>query len=145
MPVIDPVERFHLVERPPTVAEYQRVRAAVGWQPFGNEEAEVGLARSLYSVCALVGDRFAGCGRVVGDAGVYFYIQDLAVLPEYRGQGIGRAMMDALMAHVGREARPGSFIGLMAAKGYAGFYKPYGFVERPADAPGMSMRWRPRE
>ena len=135
---------FVLVERTPTVAEYQRLNVAVGWGQVVEENAAVGLPRSLYSVCAVKGGEVVGCGRVVGDGGLYFYVQDLVVLPEHRRKGIGHAMMDAIMAYVGGTAKPGAFIGLMAARGYAGFYTRYGFAERPANAPGMFMRWGQR-
>jgi ribosomal protein S18 acetylase RimI-like enzyme len=82
-----------------------------------------------------------GHGRVVGDGGLYFHIQDVIVLPEYQGHGVGRAMMDAIMAYLGRAAKASAFIGLTAAGGKAGFYRRYGFNERAGDAPGMFTRW----
>jgi len=36
-------------------------------------------------------------------------------------------------------ARPGSFIGLMAAKDAEGFYLRYGFERRTDDRPGMFL------
>jgi hypothetical protein len=45
--------------------------------------------------------------------------------------------MDAVMRHLDASVRPGSFIGLMAAKDVEGFYRRYGFDRRPDDRPGM--------
>jgi len=78
-----------------------------------------------------------GCGRVVGDGGVYFYVQDVIVLPELQGLGWGARIMDAVMRYLDASAPPGSFIGLMAAKDVEGFYRRYGFDRRPDDRPGM--------
>jgi GNAT superfamily N-acetyltransferase len=61
-------------------------------------------------------------GRVVGDGGIYFYVQDVIVVPEWQRRGIGSEIMNAIMAFVGSNASPGAFVGLMAARGAAQFY-----------------------
>ena len=61
----------------------------------------------------------------------------MIVLPELQGQGWGARIMDAVMRYVEASARPGSFIGLMAAKNAEGFYLRYGFERREDDRPGM--------
>jgi ribosomal protein S18 acetylase RimI-like enzyme len=87
-------------------------------------------------------NKVVGCGRVIGDGGIYFYIQDIIVLPEFQGKGIGRRIMDAVMEYLKAHARDGAFVGLMAAKGVSKFYERYGFKERPSDAPGMFLVMR---
>ena len=131
-----------LVERAPAVAEYQRLRASTGWSQVSDDCAGAGMERALFSVCAVCGGEVIGCGRVVGDGGLYFYVQDVIVLPDYRGRGIGRSIMSAIMGHIESHARPGAFIGLMAARGYAGFYERCGFARRPDEAPGMFRVWK---
>ena len=130
-----------LVERAPTVAEYGRLREAVGWYPVVGGAVERGLRSALYSVCAVADGQVVGCARIVGDGGVYFYVQDMMVLPLLQGRGIGRALMQRLMAYLDTYARPGSFVGLMAARGASGFYDRYFFVPRADDAPGMFRVW----
>ena len=132
---------YILVERPPTVEEYQRLREAVGWESVDVEATEIGLRNALFSVCAIYKDKVIGCGRVVSDGGIYFYIQDIIVLPEFQGKGLGRRMMDAVMGYLSSHAHPNAFIGLMAAKGVSEFYEKYGFAERPPDRPGMFRIW----
>ena len=134
-------DEFILVERPPTVEEYQRLREAVGWDSVDAEATETGLRNALFSVCVIHKDEIIGCGRVVGDGGIYFYIQDIIVLPEFQGRGLGRCIMDVVMGHLTSHAHPNAFIGLMAAKGVAGFYEKYGFAERPPGRPGMFRIW----
>jgi ribosomal protein S18 acetylase RimI-like enzyme len=76
-------------------------------------------------------------GRVVGDGGVYAYIQDVIVLEAHRGRGLARMMMDRIMEFIDRTYPSSAFVGLMAARGVAGLYERYGFERRPEDAPGM--------
>jgi len=134
-------EKFILTERSPTVEEYLMLREAVGWGEKDFESTETGLRNSLYSVCVFIGKEIVGCGRVVGDGGIYFYIQDIIVLPEFQEKGIGKRIMDAVMDYLEAHAHPGAFIGLMAAEGASEFYEQYGFTERAPDRPGMFMIW----
>jgi ribosomal protein S18 acetylase RimI-like enzyme len=132
-------EKYRLIERPPTTEEYLRLRKAVGWGDMDTEAIGVGLSTSLYSVSVLFDDEVIGCGRVIGDGGIYFYIQDVIVLPEFQRQGIGELIMNSLMEYLKEHAHANAFIGLMAAKEKAAFYKRFGFSERPSDGPGMFM------
>ena len=95
----------------------------------------------MYAVCVMHDGVIVGCGRVVGDAGIYLYIQDVIVLPPHQRQGLGRRIMDAIMGYVARQARTNTFVGLMAAEGVAPFYVSYGFTERPPKRPGMFQMW----
>jgi len=135
------VSTFELVERDPTVQEYQRLRAAVGWGEMTDEGIAAGLPNALYSVVLELDGEVIGCARIVGDGGVYFYLQDVIVLPEHQGRGQGARLMDALMTHLERSARPGAFVGLMAAIGAEPFYERYGFRRRSEQQPGMFRVW----
>jgi ribosomal protein S18 acetylase RimI-like enzyme len=132
-------KEYILVERSPTKEEYQRLRDAVGWGNMNVGAVETGLSNSLYSICVVFGNDVIGCGRVIGDGGIYFYIQDVIVLPEFQGQGVGKRIMNSLMEYLKEHAHAKAFIGLMVAKGAAGFYRRFGFNERPSDGPGMFM------
>ncbi|MCA1597529.1 MAG: GNAT family N-acetyltransferase [Chloroflexi bacterium] len=118
------------MEQVPTLVDYRRLPEAVGW---GNGDAEAqatALGHALFSVCLLMGDEVIGCGRVVGDAEQYDDVQDIIVLPSHQGQGLGRRIMDAIMAYLAVHTRPRAFVALMAAQGVAPFYERYGFVIR---------------
>ena len=130
-------ETIALVERAPTLDEYRRLRASIGWNEVDADGIVAGLSSSLYAVVLERDGEAVGCGRVVGDGGIYFYLQDVIVLPELQGQGWGARIMDAVMQYVEEAARPGSFVGLMAAKDAEGFYLRYGFERRADDRPGM--------
>jgi ribosomal protein S18 acetylase RimI-like enzyme len=134
---------LRVVERVPSVEDYRRLRRGVGWNDVDEPAADEGLRRSLASFCLVdAADEVVGIARVVGDGGIYFYVQDVIVDRRYRGRGHGRALMDAVMSFIGREARPGAFVGLMAARGVTRFYERYGFEPRPSDRPGMSLTRR---
>ncbi len=141
----EPPAGVRLDERPPTVAEYQRLRGSTGWSSVTDDCYAAGADRALFSVCAVCEGEVVGCGRVVGDGGLYFYVQDVIVLPRHRHRGIGRAIMTAVIDYLRARARPGAFVGLMAAEGYAGFYERCGFRRRPNDAPGMYRVWGPTD
>jgi GNAT superfamily N-acetyltransferase len=128
-----------IVEALPSAADYNRLRVAVGWAPYAEEVIERALPRSLYCVCAKADGVVVGMARVIGDGGMVYYVQDVIVLPAYQGQGIGRQMMDRIMAYIRGDASPNSIIGLMAAKGKEPFYVRYGLTVRPTERLGAGM------
>ena len=123
--------------RPPTVSEYKRLRSIVGWWATDENATAVALKNSLFSVIALDLDIVIGFGRIVGDGGLYFYIQDLMIHPEFQNKGLGNSLMKELMDYIAANAKPGAFIGLMAGKGLEKYYEKFGFKARDKDAPGM--------
>jgi len=130
-----------LIERKLAVAEYQTLRAAVGWPEVADEAVARGLAGDLFSVAAELDGHTIGCARVVGDGGIYLYVQDVIVLPPHQGRGIGKCLMDRVIAFVDSVSGHHTTVALMAAKGVVPFYEKYGFVTRPADGPGMYRLW----
>ena len=82
-------------------------------------------------------DKLIGLGRIVGDGSIYFYIQDIIVVPEYQGQGLGKVIMKELMQYLKDNANHNSLIGLMAAEGVEKFYHKFGFITRSTSKPGM--------
>ena len=128
---------YQLLERAPAIAEYQRIRRSVGWYELSDKTVKGGLAASLYAVCVAYRGEVIGCGRVIGDGGMYFYLQDIAVMPAHQGKGVGRMIMDAITAYLDAYAPKDAFIGLMAARGKASFYEKYGYRQREPGRPGM--------
>ncbi len=138
---------YQLEERTPTVAEFSELRKSVGWEfgdPDGNEK---GLAGSLYVVCAVLDGEVVGTARVVGDGSICFYVQDVIVRPEHQQLGIGRALMERVMAYIAVNASDGAVVGMMVAKDREAFYERFGFWARPNDefGPGMMQFWREPE
>ena len=126
-------------ERNPSYDEYKALREAVAWRLTEETSTRKALDNTLYSVVALDSNKIVGIGRVIGDDGLYYYIQDLIVNPNYQGKGIGKRLMTKLMDFVQSHARTGSMIGLMAAPGLENFYQEFGFTSRSENGSGMTM------
>lgn len=109
----------------------------MGWNIPDDEAIGRALASSLFSVVAEDDGLLVGLGRVVGDGGLYFYVQDVMVHPSFQGKGLGTQLMQRVMGYIGAEAPPGAFVGLMASQGLGSFYASFGFHPREPDAPGM--------
>lgn len=119
---------------------YQAIRATTNWGMFDTEAIEKALEKDLFSVCVYHLDRPIGMGRIIGDGQVYFYLQDVVVIPEYQRKGVGKMIMDCLEDYLASASHNHSFIGLMAAKNLQGFYEKYGYQLRSEDSPGMFKR-----
>ena len=120
--------------------EYLGLRQAVGWSVFPVEQAEAGLQNS-HVICFRNKEKAVALGRVIWDHGYSVLISDVIVAPEYQGQGLGRKLMEAIMAYLRSLLKPGYriMISLMAAENKQGFYKKFGFIERPSELFGPGM------
>ena len=74
--------------------------------------------------------------RVISDLATFANLVDVFVLPEHRGRGYGRAMMDAVVAHPGLQGlrrftlATSDAHGLYAAYGFKPLARPESFMER---------------
>ena len=136
-------EHVRLVERLPTVQEYDMLIRAVGWAKYTNVEAvTAALQNTLYAVVAVEGDSPVGMARVVGDGAMALYVQDVVVLPNFQRQGIGTALMEAVMDYFRRRTPRQSAIGLFTGRNLAGFYEWHGFEGPETGLYGMYFkRW----
>jgi len=114
--------------------DYLRLRESTAWgvQP-SEKQVEAGLKNTLLSVTAVHNGKVIGMGRLVGDLFMICYIQEVVILPEYQGKGVGRAIIEELLAYIGDNAVPNTYVtaGLFAAKGKEGLYEKFGFIIRP--------------
>ena len=126
--------------RLPTVNEYITLRTAVGWSDVLPEVVATALNNSLFGVCASLEGEAIGSGRVIGDGGLAFYVQDVMVLPPYQQRlGIGREIMVRIFDYLNRAAYSFSDTGLMSASGVEPFYEKLGCVARPNQTMGAGM------
>ena len=75
---------------------------AVGWTTEDGEQTHlhhfnVPFQGSSFVVSAWDGDILVGCARVISDGAVRSVLYDLAVLPQYQGQGIGSTLLSHCM------------------------------------------------
>ncbi|MGF7030728.1 GNAT superfamily N-acetyltransferase [Paenibacillus mucilaginosus] len=138
---MEPAKEFEITVRRPTVAEHQMLWQAAGWGTVDSRMAEASLARSVHAVVAEAEGRVVGMGRIVGDGAMYFYIQDVAVLPGYRERGVGRAIVERLLAYIraNRYEQGLAFVGLFASPGKEGFYERFGFRDHSPGMTGMFL------
>jgi GNAT superfamily N-acetyltransferase len=134
----DMTDLVEIIDGTPSPEEYASFRAHVRWPAVDPSQLAGALQASLASVLARdVDGTLVGMGRVVGDGGVYLYLQDVIVLERWRNNGIGTRITEALLDHVRELGGPGTFVGLMAAVGAGPFYERFGFQARGEDRPGM--------
>ncbi|NOX33223.1 MAG: GNAT family N-acetyltransferase [Deltaproteobacteria bacterium] len=74
---------------------------------------------------AFLGKRLIGMGRALSDLASDAYIQDVAVLKEYRGKGIGKKIIKTLIREL--KTKGVDWIGLVAQPGTSSFYRELGF------------------
>lgn len=91
-----------MLEDPPQLAieEVVALYRSVGWSRYANdpETLQRALDGSATVVVARAAERLVGLARVVGDGATICYLQDLLVTPEFQRKGVGRALVEAVLA-----------------------------------------------
>ena len=116
------------IAEPEVVALYQ----ANGWSAAGKPEQLLSALRNSHSlVTARSEGRLVGLGNAISDGHLVVYFPHLLVHPDHHRQGIGRAMMAALLQ------RYQGFHQLMLTSDAAatGFYEALGFERAGRTAP----------
>jgi GNAT superfamily N-acetyltransferase len=88
------------------------------------EAVEKCLANSL-CFSLTFGDALAGFARAITDRATFAYLADVFVLPEHRGQGLGKLLVDYILNYP--ELRELSW--MLATADAQELYRKYGFVE----------------
>src|SRR5690606_756481 len=80
-----------------------------------------------HSICFGVydGERQVAFARVVSDRATFAYLGDVFVIPEYQGRGIGKMLMEAIVAHPELQ---GLRRWVLATRDAHGLYEKYGFT-----------------
>mgnify|MGYP002352598148 CR=1 FL=1 len=105
------------------------------WSPgVARETVERAIAGSLCFGGYLDGTGQVAFARVVTDAATFAYLADVFVLPEHRGRGHSRQLMDAIVAHPQLQ---GLRRFMLATQDAHGLYAHYGF--RPVARPERLM------
>lgn len=125
--------QFELVDNVLKAEDFIRLKVATGFIERPLPQVEKALQNGLFNVSAICDGKVVGMGRLVGDGAMYWYLQEIIVLPEYQGKGIGKSIVDRLIEYIKDTAIPGTIIdvGLSAVKGKEPFYEKFGFSVRP--------------
>ena len=132
-------------DRLPSVAEFGDLFDSVGWPRYEPASSSAALEGSLLGTVALADGQVVAMGRVVGDGGKFFYIQDLIVRPEYQGRGIGRHIVSRLLAAIQEMAPGAAFIGVFATPEAIPLYEKLGLDGAFGGLTGMAGVKEPGE
>jgi GNAT superfamily N-acetyltransferase len=102
----------------------QRLSSAEGWPtPMARpDEALASWRNSWPALVATAGDGVVGFVRALTDGEVTMYIAELLVAPEWRGRGVGRALLDT--CHL---LYPHTRLDLLSTQSADPFYEANGF------------------
>ena len=95
--------------------------------PLGNKQPEdlrIAFTNSRYKVFLFDEQRLIGAGRALADGVDCAYLCDVAIHPDYQGQGLGRELISQLRRLVDGHRK----VLLYAAAGKEGFYRELGFA-----------------
>jgi spermidine synthase len=114
-------------------ANYEKLKDLyrdAGWWHEDNDEKDPDLLQKIISgsfcfALATIDERYIGMGRAISDGVSDAYIQDVMVLNELRGHGIGNLIMDEIIHHL--KSQNINWIGLIAEPQSVSFYERYGF------------------
>lgn len=98
------------------------------------EQTQLAMEHTLFRVSVFDGDTIVAMARVIGDMGLDYYIKDVIVRPEYQGKGIGRMMIEEILAFINGHGVPGTdiFVELCAMPDKIPFYGKFGFSANEA-------------
>lgn len=132
---------IQLIDNLITADDYLAFQKKMGWPMDPRAQIERSLANQLFSVAAVRAGEIIGMGRLLGDAAIYWYINDVFLLTAYQRQGIGTQLVRRLVTYATENSLPGTSISicLMCAKGKEPFYERLGFVTRPHAREGAGM------
>lgn len=79
--------------------EIKKLYTEVGWTAYTDDMGalEEGYKRSLKILAAYEADELLGIIRAVGDGYTIVFIQDILIFPERQGQGVGSALIKAML------------------------------------------------
>jgi ribosomal protein S18 acetylase RimI-like enzyme len=123
----------------PTRAEALALYESAGWTSYtvDPDKLEQALAGSLKVVTARDHGRLVGLARVVGDGASIAYVQDVLTDREHRRQGLGRRLVEAVLAEY-QDVYQQVLI-TDAENSQRAFYEALGFSEL-RDLPGAGLR-----
>lgn len=111
------------------LADLMALYKDAGWWDEACERHPEFLARVVPDSALFVGafrqNKMIGMGRALSDLVSDAYIQDVAVLSQYRGRGVGRQVIRSLIT--GLKEHGVDWIGLIGEPGTGRFYESLGF------------------
>ncbi|MGV3466552.1 MAG: GNAT family N-acetyltransferase [Heyndrickxia sp.] len=132
---------FQILYEAPTPEEYMKLRVKAGLSPKDPEASKIALQNSIFIVTLRMKDTLIGLGRIIGDAGCFYQIVDIAVDPEYQGNGLGKTIMSELTKYLDEHAPVHSYVSLIADLPADQLYKKFGFDYTQPKSVGMYKKY----
>ena len=107
-------------------AELCELRKAVGWNGMLRSLSDERMT-SFVHVAVYDDNKLVGYADSVSNGVTDAYIQDVAVLPQYQGRGIGSELMRKMIAEISE--RGVYMISVVYEPSLSGFYRRFGFYE----------------
>jgi len=129
------------IERnPPTAEELAYMYQEAGWikKPDPQQMEKSVLTQSEWFVARDSDKTLLGIGRVITDYVRYAFIVDIIIKEEYQGRGIGKQIMNdviALCRSLGIDS-----VNLWPSEGKVPFYEGLGFYALPTTQPHMKLK-----
>lgn len=131
--------KIEIKETMPSWREWMTLRKSAGWSVCSEEEFNIAAEHTLYAISIYSSNTIVAMGRIVGDACLCFYLQDIVVAPQYRDKGIGKIVVNRLLGFVCTKATAEATIGLFSSYQKEAFYQKFGFEVRPNATKGSGM------
>lgn len=122
----------------PNAEEFVKLRVDAGLSFRSIEVSRQALLKSVYFVGLRSTENGAliGMGRLVGD-GIMFIVSDIAVLPEFQGNGYGKLIMTRIKKYIDSNLDKTACVTLLADVPADDLYKQFGFRESAPASIGM--------
>jgi len=114
-----------------TADDFVMLHQKMGLTDISIEQAKKSMGHNLYSIVAVSDDKIIGMGRLLGDGALFWYINDILVLTEHQGKGIGKNIVNKLIQYIKENSVPNTSasVFLFCAKDKEAFYEKLGFMD----------------
>jgi GNAT superfamily N-acetyltransferase len=126
---------------PPDPEEYNQLRVKAGLSPKDIAASATALQNSIFTVTIREKAALIGMGRIIGDRGCFFQVVDIAVSPDYQGQGIGKLIMKEITNYLDTHAPKHAYVSLIADIPADHLYKKFGFEYTYPNSVGMYKKY----
>lgn len=89
-------EEIRLIDNILQAEDFIRLRIQAGFVEIPVEHARKALRNGLMNVSAIYNGELVGMGRLVGDGAMYWYLQEIIILPQFQRKGIGTMIVNHL-------------------------------------------------
>jgi ribosomal protein S18 acetylase RimI-like enzyme len=118
---------WKITPTPPAFEEHATLWSFTDWPLITSADFDRILRGTDQFACTRQKTQLIGMARLVTDAALYGYIQDVIVHPSFRKQGIGRALVAKLLKRA--DYLNLRFVGLFSTLTAQAFYERQGFTQ----------------